>query len=543
MLSATLRSLTPWRRRIWLGLLLLAGQLSATLGLIPLAHRLEAELQAFSLLRFGGLLLAVCSLFIVRNLCEYLYLLSFARIAGEWAIELRQRAFARLLHADWQASQALDPDDLLTTLSDDSEKLRLGMQALLQRLLPCLLLLAALGTALLLISWPLTLLLLLTAPAAAWLIRATGRTLERHGSSTQHQQAKVFQELNESLQHSRLIRLYRQEQQQLQQLDAAQRDWLTAAQRAFGWQLLERPLLSSFQAIAITALLGFSGWLVQQQQLSGGDLLVYAATLALAIDPGLWASEAWGQLQLARASGQRLQRLLLLPAQPARPIRSSPTGCLEVENLGFALAGKTLLQAISFSLHPGSKIGLSGPSGAGKSTLLSLLAGLETPTTGICLWPAGWSESDVLLVPQRAALFNRSLRQNLCLDRTYSEAELAEVLQICGLSQRVAELPAGLDTPLGPRGTWLSGGEKQRVALARALLRRPRCLLLDESTSELDAGLEARILQHIKTACPDMTWLLVSHRRETLRECEAVWHLETGVLSGDTRCQPPSNRP
>lgn len=543
MLFAGLRSLAPWRRQLWLGMALLAGHLGVTLALIPLARQLETQLGGFQLGRFWAFLLTICCLFLLKNACEYLYLICFARIAGEWAVQLRARAFARLLAADWQQLQALEPDDLLTTLSDDLEKLRQGMQSLLQRLLPCLLILAALAAGLLLISWPLTLMLLLSAPPAAWLIRAAGSALARHGSSTQQQMARLFQELNESLQHGQLIRLYRQETEQNRRLARVQQDWLDAQQRAQGWQLLERPLLSSFQAVAIAILLSVSGWLVQQEQLSGGDLLVYAAALALAVDPALWASEAWGQLQLARPSWDRLKRLLDLPGQSDTQRQTSAAGRLEIAELSFGRGGRPLLQGVSFSLRPGEKIGLSGPSGAGKSTLLSLIAGLETPEQGQILWPADWPGDAVLLVPQRAGLLNRSLRENLCLDRGYSDTELSEVLEICGLSERVAELPAGLDTALGARGTWLSGGEKQRVALARALLRRPRCLLLDESTSELDSALETRILTRMQQARPEMAWLVVSHRRETLQECESLWHLEAGRLVGESQCPPPGSKP
>ena len=543
MLGFCLRTLTPWRWQIWLGLGLILAQLGATLGLLPLARQLEANLEHFQLLRLWQLLAMTCGLFALRNLLEYLYLLNFSRLASVWAVRLRSRAFARLLGSDWQQLQHIEPDDLLTSLSDDLDKLRMGVQALLQRLLPSLLLLSALGAGLLLLSWPLTLLLLVAVPLGAGAVRWTGRALARHGASTQGQLARLFQELNESLQQSQLIRLYRQEARQQQRLDRVQQDWIGAQLQAQAWQMLDRPLLASLQVVTIALLLAFSAWLVDIGWLGGGDLLTYATALALAVDPGLWAAEAWGQIQLARPSWQRLQRLLELPQQGLERREPSATGLIEIRQLGCSRGGQPLFADLNLELEPGCKIGLAGPSGTGKSTLLGLLAGLEAPQQGSILWPAGWGEDAVLLVPQRAGLFNRSLRENLCLDREYPESRLWEVLEICGLAERMRQLPQGLDTGLGARGTWLSGGERQRVALARALLRQPRCLLLDEATSELDVAIEALILTRIRQDWPSLSWILVSHRRESLQQCEAVWHLEAGKLTGDRQCHPPSNKP
>lgn len=528
MLRAWLRDLRAWRGPIWLSIALMLAQLGATLMLIPLAGQLEQFFHHFDLVAFWRLLALVVGLFMLRHGFDFGFRYLLGSVSLNWTAETRSRAFARLLQADWQQIQALEPEDLLTTLSDDLERLRLGIQALLQRLVPSLLQLSALMVCLLVISVPLTLLLLVSVPLLSLGVTYLGRMLARGGAEQQTQLARLLQELNEALQHSLPIRLYRQEHYQQQRLDTVQTSWLQAQRHTMGWQALDRPLLGSLQILAIAFLLAVSGWLVHLGRLDGADLLAFATALALAIDPGLWAAEAFSQLQLARASWQRLERLLLLPSQ--QPVRreASASGLLELTDISHSRGGRKILSQLSFTLSPGDKAGLNGPSGAGKSTLLSLLAGLERPETGSIRWPQAWSENPdaVQLVPQRAALFNRSLRENLCLDRDPEAAELSQVLEICGLSERIASLPQGLDTPLGARGSWLSGGERQRVALARALLRRPRLLLLDEATSELDARLEAQVLERIRTTWPELSWLIVSHRPGTLHRLAPLWHLE-----------------
>lgn len=522
-----LAGLRPWRLQLWLSALLLIGQVSATLALLPLARQLEGLLSGFALVPFWQLLLLICALMALRNGLEYGFNLQLGWVAAAWAQQQRSRAFAALLVT--QASP--DPDETLATLSDDLDKLQLGLLALLQRLIPSLVLLAALSVCLLLLSWQLSLLLLAASPLAAWVGRRLGQALGQQAGGQQQALGRIYHELSESLRHGRLIRLYRQQAAQQARLEQAQQSWLRARLRTLALQSAERPLLGLIQVLSIAALLGFSGWLVQQGRLSGADLLAYATALALAVDPGHWLAEAWGQIQLARVSAQRLERLQsLAPASPMA-FRQSKNGQLELQHIAVLRNDRPILDDICFRLAPGEHIGLCGPSGAGKSTLLGLIAGLEPPQSGRISLPPGWQPEDILLVPQRAGFFNRSLRENLCLDRHYSDAELLQALSTVAFDERLTALPQGLDTPLGPHEGWLSGGERQRLALARALLRRPRCLLLDEASSEMDAVLEARVLANLAAALPETAWLLVSHRPEPLRAMSRVWQLEAGHLS------------
>lgn len=528
MLRFCLRSLGPWRWQIWLGLALFAGQLLSMLALIPLAQSFEKLFESFELQAFWQLLTSIGALYLLKHSLEYFSQLQLSSVAVAWSSQLRAQAFSRILQADWQQLKDLAPEDLLTRLSDDLDKLRTAVQAALQRLIPSTIILLALLGVLLLLSWSLSLVIFAAMPLAAWALQQLSQRLRQQSHGLQNQLSKLYLELNEALQHLPLIRLYRLESYQQKRLEASQQIWLRAQQRTLGWQLLERPLLSSLQIILIVVLLGLSAWFVDQGVLSLGQLLAYASALALAIDPGLWLGEAWGQLQAAQASWERLKLLLELPPSSQAGPQTSNKNCFEAQQLTLSYGQRGIFRQLDFELAPGSKIGLRGPSGTGKSSLLRILAGLESAQSGRVCWPASWLQQPhaVLLIPQRAALFNRSLRENLSLDQDFADSELIAMLELCGFSQKLAELPQGLDTPLGPRGSWLSGGEIQRLALARALLRKPCCLLLDESTSELDAELESLILQGLRLAFPEMIWLVVSHRPATLQQLDGLWQLE-----------------
>ena len=530
MLSWWWSTLRPWRSGLVLSLLLLLGQILLTLSLVPLASRLEPLLHHMELKTFWYVLALICGVYLAKHTLEYAQQVVLTYITNRWMLQERQYSFDRLLHSDWHNLQGLDPNQNLTILSDDLEKLQQALWSSLHQLFPGVLTLGSLLLVLFWISWPLSLTLLLAVPLATLLLYKTGKHLHREARAQQNAFSQIMQELNESLHNLALIRLYRLEDFRAQSLAEKQQHWFRHRWQTLIWQHLERPLLSSLQIILIALLLGFASWLVSQQHLSGADLLAYATALALAIDPGLWTSESLARLRVSRVSWQRLKSLEHLPRAELLNLAVSQNNCVELQQVSCSFEQHIVLNQVSLSLAPGEKIGLSGVSGSGKSTLLKILAGLHTDYQGQIALPSQWSPHDILLIPQRAALFQTSLRNNICLEICPEPAELENILQICQIESIIKHLPQGLDTLADTRGNWLSGGELQRLALARALLRRPRLLLLDEASSELDLLTEQSIFEALQRYYPETALILVSHRPQSLRSMNRLWHIDKGSL-------------
>jgi ABC-type multidrug transport system fused ATPase/permease subunit len=144
--------------------------------------------------------------------------------------------------------------------------------------------------------------------------------------------------------------------------------------------------------------------------------------------------------------------------------------------------------------------------------------------------PASTVTRDITLVPQQTFLFDDTVRDNVDVDGTRTDAEVWEALRLAQADGFVAALPRGLETPLGERATRLSGGQRQRLAIARALVRRPRLLVLDDATSNLDPRVEARILAGLRESGLECTIVLVAHRLATIGLADRVVHLDQGRI-------------
>ncbi|MGW0703588.1 ABC transporter ATP-binding protein [Streptomyces sp. NPDC002867] len=269
------------------------------------------------------------------------------------------------------------------------------------------------------------------------------------------------------------------------------------------------------------------------------------AAMALALGvlaPVADSAAALGQAGGLRAAAARVGAAVRAPAgapAPAapRPVPEGPLG-LRLRGVRFDYGGRAVLDGVDLTVRPGETLALVGVSGAGKSTCAHLVARFWDPAAGaVELLPAAGppldlrdvAETDlrraVAVVGQDAPLFHGTLADNLRLAApAATDDELAAVARRTGVD-RIAD---GYDTPVGERGTTLSGGQRARIALARALLTHPRVLVLDETTANLDTEADAALSAALRDGAPSRTTLLIAHRPSTIRRADRIAVLEAG---------------
>ena len=277
---------------------------------------------------------------------------------------------------------------------------------------------------------------------------------------------------------------------------------------------------------------------------TAGDLVTVSYLLTLLAFPIQLIGFVLWDLAGSLAGWRRVQEVLDADDHVAwgDTVAAAEKGAAPVlgQTVGFSYEDEAVLSDLDLDLKAGTTLAVVGPTASGKSTLGLLLARLWDPDSGSIhlagrdLRQFARSElpKEVAYVSQNAFLFDATVEENITLDGDYGDEEVATALRLAGADEFVGQLPDGLDTQLGERGTTLSGGQRQRLALARALIRKPRLLILDDATSAVDPSVEAEILRSLKGAELPSTIVVVAYRPSSIRLADEVVFVDQKRILG-----------
>ena len=408
-------------------------------------------------------------------------------------------------------------------------------------------------TTMLVLNWRLTIIVLPLIPVFILVRRQFHDRLRRASDSVQEQSGKVIGFLEEHLSSIVQVQLLSCEQREARRFARLSGGAVRAQVRRRGTELFFSALLYLIIVAGMASVLGYGGYLVMSGRLTPGGLVAfYGYTLQLFI-PLYGVVDIYSKLQRAAASIRRLMEITeaqtsLQDRPGALTLEPDSTGVVELQDVSFSYdAERPVLHAVSLRVNAGERVAIAGRSGNGKSTIARLVARLYDARSGTILIEGTdvrdiklkSLRSSVIFVPQDPVLFDVSLRENLLYgNAAATEYELDQVARLAQLEGVIRKLPNGWNEPLGPRGNRLSGGERQRVALARALLQRPKVLILDESTSALDALTERQVLDALDGFLQNVTTIVISHRPFPTRWANRVIHLDRGRIraSSETPC-------
>lgn len=300
------------------------------------------------------------------------------------------------------------------------------------------------------------------------------------------------------------------------------------------------------EGLTLAALLALGGWMVADDRLGVGTVVVFVLASRTLFDNFDQVSRLVGDAEDARTGLARL--LDLLDAVTAAPVEEHDGGApalphrgdLQVDELCYHYrSGVNVLHEIQLRFPAGDRAGLVGVTGSGKTTLAKLLAGLYAPDGGVVRYagvdlraiPPAELRRRVVLVPQEVHVVSGTLAENLSLvPGGASRAAVERAVGALGLDSWVAEQPDGLDTELGARGDRLSAGERQLFGLVRAALVDPAVLILDEATANLDEVTAARLETALAELRTDRTLIVIAHRPSTVERLERLVRLRAGSL-------------
>jgi ATP-binding cassette subfamily B protein len=500
-----------------------------------------------SLLQLDALWFSICFCLLLISLSALSVAARFYwRVFIIWSFfpkmhDLRMSLFDHLASLSSSFFRKNKSGDLLSTLSEDTEKLRLtlsfGSLAVIDTIINFLIfpwMLFWLSPEISIVVIPF---LIVTAGALIFLSDRLTAIYERVQDLIAAISAKAF----EIVGAARVIKAFAKEPFFKKEFHRSSQNLANTAVRLAYFESTFMPALHLALGLSMAFVLFYGGKLIFEGRWTVADLIAYQLYLGRLDWPVValgWFIEMY---RTSKASLGRMNKVLSAPKVRSSidSISSTTTNTLiEAKDLGFRFDKRALWSSLNFKIEKGKWYGLTGPLGSGKSTLLKILSGQSDPYRGsvqflkneISEIDRDLLERHILFVPQEVFLFSKSIRGNLTFGADSSQINRREIeglLKNLRFDLEGLESRGGLSTKLGERGINVSGGQKQRLAIARSLLRHRDVYLFDDVFSHVDAETEADLLKFLKTQMnPQAAVVFVSQRLETLTDLDEIFVLE-----------------
>ncbi|MEI7026345.1 ABC transporter ATP-binding protein [Paenibacillus sp. y28] len=472
----------------------------------------------------------------------------FSSIAAAYfATDVRRDLFAKVQTFAFRNLDTFSTGSLVTRLTHDVVQVQNLVQMMLRILVRApFLVIGSLAMAVI-ISPSLSLIMFIVVPILLVALVLLNRRAFPLFASVQNKLDRVNTVLQENLSGIRVVKAFVRAAFENRRFGAANGDYTDTALKAARVVALNMPIMTLLLNAGIVAVLWFGGVQARDHQIQIGDLIAFINYVTQMLFSLMTVAMFMMAASRAKASADRINEVLatepdIADQEDARRdvIRE---GRLSFDSVSFAYAGKEqdpVLENISFEAYPGQTVAFLGATGAGKSSLVSLIPRLYEASAGtiridgadVRTIALDHLRSRIGTVLQQAILFSGTLRDNIRYGRPdASQEEVEAAAKAAQAHDFIMQMPEGYDTLVGQRGVNLSGGQKQRISIARAILIRPAILILDDSTSAVDLGTEARIQAALKQLMHSSTCLLIAQRISSVMEADQIMVLEDGRIA------------
>lgn len=434
--------------------------------------------------------------------------------------------------------------DIIARMTGDVGEIESSIMSSLDMLFKNPILIISYFTALIFISWQLTLFTLVFVPIFGWFMGYVGRKLKRKSIAAQSLWSDTMSQVEETLGGLRIIKAFCAEDKMNKRFDGINSEYRDSIQRVNIRQQMAHPMSEFLGTVLIIIVLWVGGILVLDQQiLSGPTFIYYLVMLYSIINPLKDFSKASYNIPKGLASMERVDKILKAEntiKEPANPKHiASFEHQIEFRHVSFRYGEQWVLKDINLVIEKGKTVALVGQSGSGKSTLVDLIPRYydvqegEVLIDGVNVKDLGIHDLRQLIgnVNQEAILFNDSFYGNITFGVDSATREQVEqAAHIANAHEFIMQTEHGYDTNIGDRGGRLSGGQRQRVSIARAILKNPPILILDEATSALDTESERLVQDALERLMKTRTTVAIAHRLSTIKNADEICVLHEGEI-------------
>ena len=444
--------------------------------------------------------------------------------------------------------------DILSRMTNDVNEVEASIMSALDVLFKDPIMITVYLLTLFVISWQLTLFVLVLLPVAGLLIGRIGRSLKRASKRGQEQNADILSQVEETLSGLRVVKAFNAENKLRARfavlIDATRQTFNRINRRYY----LAHPVSEFMGTCLIAVILWFGGMLIlnHHSTIDAATFIYYLIIFYSIINPAKDLSKAGYSIRKGQASLERIDKVLDTQSNITESTEASGISdfgeCICYEHVTFGYdVSRPVLQDISLRIGKGQIVALVGQSGSGKTTLADLLPLFYDVQQG-CITIDGKDIRSLKIhdlrdmtgyVNQDAILFNDTIYNNITFGVDTSrpapeglswQQAVERAAKIANAHSFIMDTPDGYQTCIGDRGSRLSGGQRQRISIARAILKNPPILLLDEATSALDTESEQLVQEALEQLMRDRTTLVIAHRLSTIRNADLICVLHEGRI-------------
>ena len=490
------------------------------------------------------LLLGYYLLFLLRVLFTYLGSYTFSRVAYSIVRDMRQETFANIQKLGMAYFDKTPAGSIVSRITNDTQAVADMFGTVFASFISSFFIFTATLITMLQLNWQLTLFILPFLPViwgSVWLYRKLSNHLVM---MTRSKLSDINVKLSESIEGMRIIQAFRQEERLIGEFEAINQEHLDYANRSVNVNsLFLRPAMSLLKVLAYAVILTFFGLNWQTASFTAGLMYAFIQYINLLFDPLIEVTQNFATLQTSMVSAERVFAMMdqraYEPTQAPSDLEVSQ-GRIEFRNVSFSYDGKRdVLKDISFQVQAGETIAFVGHTGSGKSSIINLFMRFYEFDRGQILidgvdireYSQPALRKAIGLVLQDPFLYHGTIESNIKMYQDHlSRSDVQAAAEFVDADAFISQLPEGYDQPVTERGSTLSSGQRQLIAFARTVAAKPKILILDEATANIDSETEEVIQHSLKKMRKGRTTIAIAHRLSTIQDADCIYVLDKGRI-------------
>lgn len=530
-----------WLTAAALSLLLLTTVVKSYIPLVAsyfIDHYLDHMNQTAFLI-----LIAYYGLYLLQSFIQYFGNLCFAKVSYSIVRDIRRDAFANMERLGMSYFDKTPAGSIVSRITNDTEAISEMFSGLLSNFISAIFIFTVTLYTMLTLDVKLTAIILIFLPFIFILVNAYRKKSVQVIAKTRSLLSDINAKLAESIEGIRIIQAFGQEERLKDEFELINEEHLTYANKSVALDsLFLRPAMSLLKLLAYAVLMTYFGFKGMQGGLTAGIMYAFIQYINRLFDPLIEVTQNFSTLQTSMVSAGRVFKLIdeeiYEPAQDGQ-VMEVEQGDIEFKNVSFSYDGKQkILDQISFKVNKGETIAFVGSTGSGKSSIINVFMRFYEFQEGQVLidgidirrYSQEALRQSIGLVLQDPFLYHGTIASNIRMYQDISDQEVKAAAEFVDADQFIQKLPNQYDAKVTERGSSFSTGQRQLLAFARTVASKPKILILDEATANIDSATEEIVQRSLAKMRQGRTTIAIAHRLSTIQDANCIYVLDKGRI-------------